>query len=183
MNKAFFLDRDGVIIEEKSYICQLSQSEIFPFTCDAIKRMNAAGYKVIGITNQSAIARGICTVEQVETIHEEITRILAENGAVIDKFYYSPFHVDGVVPQFSKKSDRRKPAPGMLLQAAKDFNIDLSQSYMVGDSEVDILAGKNAGCKTILVRTGKGPQTLEALKKKNILPDIITDNILTAIKD
>lgn len=182
MNKAIFLDRDGTIIEEKGYICSLGQSEIFPFTAEAVRLMNENFFKVIGITNQSAIARGICTREQVETIHQEVIHTLAKQGAKIDGFYYCPYHEQGVIPGYRKKSDWRKPAPGMILQAAADFNIDLSQSYMMGDDLIDIETGKNAGCRTVLVLTGKGRQTRERLAGLNIQPDLITENILTAIK-
>jgi histidinol phosphatase-like enzyme len=90
--------------------------------------------------------------------------------------------VEGVLPEFRKVSEWRKPGPGMILQAAKDFNVDLSESYMVGDDLIDIEAGKNAGCRTALVLTGKGCMAREKLPKKNIQPDIISENILTAIK-
>lgn len=182
MNKVIFLDRDGVIIEEKGYICDLSQSEIFPFAAEAVRLMNESGFKVIGITNQSSIARGICTIKQVETIHGEIIETLAKHGAVIEKFYYSPFHPQGTIRKYSKVSDWRKPAPGMILQAAADFNIDLSKSYIMGDDLVDIEAGINAGCKTVLVLTGKGREMRKNLTERNIQPDMIAENILTAIQ-
>ena len=182
MNKAIFLDRDGTIIEERGYICHLFESEIFPFTCEAVQLMQKNHFKVIGITNQSSIARGICTIKQVETIHRKITEILGKKGAKIDKFYYCPYHSEVGFEEFRKVSEWRKPAPGMILQAAKDFNIDLSESYMMGDDLIDIEAGKNAGCRTVLVLTGKGRMTREKLPEKNIQPDIISENILTAIK-
>jgi D-glycero-D-manno-heptose 1,7-bisphosphate phosphatase len=182
MNRAIFLDRDGVIIEEKGYICSLSQSVIFPFVGEAVRMMNESGFKVIGVTNQSAIARGYCTKDQVETIHREIIETLAKEGAVIDRFYYCPFLPGGTVPEYTKVSDLRKPAPGMILQAAADFDIDLSESYMMGDNIIDIETGINAGCKTVLVLTGKGGEMRKILEEKNIRPDLITENILTAIK-
>ncbi|MDQ1353930.1 MAG: D-glycero-D-manno-heptose 1,7-bisphosphate phosphatase [Acidobacteriota bacterium] len=183
MNKAIFFDRDGTIIEEKGYICRLQQSEIFPFTAEAVRLMNKNHFKAIVITNQSAIARGICTREQVETIHREITENLANQGAVIDRFYYCPFHIEAVIPAYREKSEWRKPMPGMIFQAAADFHIDLSQSYMVGDDVIDIETGKNAGCKTVLVLTGKGCQARELLPARGIQPDIISENLLTAIKE
>lgn len=181
MNKAIFFDRDGTIIEERGYISRLRQSEIFPFTAEAVRLMNENHFKAIVITNQSAIARGICTPEQVETIHREISETLAKQGAVIDRFYYCPFHTEGVIPAYKKKSECRKPLPGMIFQAAADFHIDLSQSYMVGDDLVDIETGKNAGCKTVLVLTGKGRQVFEQLPGRDIQPDIVSENILTVI--
>lgn len=183
MNKAIFLDRDGTMIEERGYICNLSQSEIFPFAAEAVRLMKENGFRVIGITNQSSIARGICTPRQVEGIHREITGTLAKSDAVIDGFYYCPYHVDGVVAEFKKKSDWRKPLPGMLLQGARDFNLDLSRSYMIGDDLIDIEAGKNAGCRTVLVLTGKGREMRETMVKRNIRPDLLTENILSAIRE
>ncbi len=181
--KAIFLDRDGTLIEERGYICRLSESFIFPFAAPAVEKMNAGGFLVIGITNQSSIARGICTVEQVEAIHVEITRRLEAEGARLDRFYYCPYHPRGKVDLYRRVSDLRKPEPGMLLQAARDFGIGLEQSYMIGDSPIDIEAGRRAGCITVLVLTGKGKDTREELKKKDIQPDIVTENILTAVKE
>lgn len=181
-NKAIFLDRDGTIIEDRHYICDLSQSEVFPFAYEAVQRMNRMGYKVIGVTNQSAIARGICTVEQVETTHREIRETLAQQGAVIDAFYYCPYHEDGVVEEYRQANHPwRKPQPGMLVQAAEDFGIYLGQSYMIGDAASDIQAGINAGCKTVLVLTGKGKNTQKELEQKGIVPGFTCENILTAL--
>jgi D-glycero-D-manno-heptose 1,7-bisphosphate phosphatase len=183
MNRAIFLDRDGTIIEEKGYICHLSESEIFPFAFDAVRRMNEHDFKVIVISNQSAVARGICTREQVETMHAEIRAAFLQRQAVIEKFYYCPYHVDGVIEAFKTNHPWRKPSTGMLLQAAADFHIDLRASYMVGDDVIDIRTGINAGCKTVLVLTGKGSQAREILKQKGIAPDFISENILTAINE
>jgi len=179
MNKAIFLDRDGTIIEECGYICHLSESEIFSFTPPAIRMMNEQGYKVFIITNQSSIARGICKKEEIEAIHKDIDMVLEKQGAIIDRYYYCPFLSGANVPDYQADHPWRKPRPGMLLQAASDFNIDLKDSFMIGDDVIDIQAGKHAGCKTVLVLTGKGFDTLEKLKSQNLLPDIITDNILT----
>jgi D-glycero-D-manno-heptose 1,7-bisphosphate phosphatase len=183
MNKAIFLDRDGTIIDELGYVCHLDQEKIYPFAFAAIKQMNQKGFKVIGITNQAAIARGICTYGEVDTFNNELLFALKEKGGVMDRFYFSPYHPDFQAETFLHLKDWRKPEPGMILQAAKDFNIDLQQSYMIGDSTIDIQAGKNAGCKTILVLTGKGKDSKKELKHRHIQPDIITDNILTAIQN
>ncbi len=182
MNKAIFLDRDGTLIEEKGYICHLEQSYIFPFAAQAILRMHELGFKVIVISNQSAIARGTCTTAQVEQIHADIARVLWQENARIDKFYYCPYHPKGIVPQYRQKHHWRKPQPGMILQAAQDFKLSLPDSYMIGDDLCDIQAGLQAGCKTILVLTGKGEQTRVKLAQEGLTPDLITENILTAIQ-
>lgn len=182
MNKAVFLDRDGTLIEDHDYICTLEESKIFPFAAEAVRLMNDGGYRVIGITNQSSIARGICTKEQVETIHREIMERLQKEGAHMERFYYCPYHPEGAVAQYRKFSSCRKPAPGMLLQAAADYDIDLSQSIMMGDNWMDIAAGLDAGCRTVLVLTGKNPAR-QLLAERNLRPDLVTDNILTAMRE
>jgi len=180
MKKAVFLDRDGTIIEENGFICRLPEGAIFPFSFEAIRLMNQKGYLVFCVTNQSAVARGICTKEEVEKIHQQLYHTFQHHQAEIHGFYYSPYHPQGIVEEYRQSHTWRKPSPGMLLQAAKDFAIDLSHSYMIGDSVIDIQAGKNAGCQTVLVLTGKGYQTREELESLNLCPDLTVDNILTA---
>jgi len=182
-NKAIFLDRDGIIMEDRGYICDFSEVSIFPFVVEALRLMNENNFKVIVVTNQSSIARGICTEDQVREIHRQTQQFFLDRGAVIDDFYYCPYHIDGVIKKFKKKHECRKPSPGMLLQAAKDYDIDLSRSFLIGDNECDILASQNAGCGSILVLTGKGKQTRTELKQKNINPYLITANILTAVEN
>ncbi len=182
-NQAIFLDRDGTLMEDRGYICDFSEAAIFPFAVDALRLMNENNFKVIVVTNQSSIARGICAEDQVREIHRQIQKFFLDREAVIDDFYYCPYHIDGVVEKFKKKHEYRKPSPGMLLQAAKDYHIDLTRSFLIGDNECDILAGQNAGCRSILVLTGKGEQTRTELKQKNIKPYLITANILTAAEN
>ncbi len=180
--KAFFFDRDGTIIEDKDYICDFEEVEIFPFSIEALKIAKKKNFISIGITNQSSIARGICTKAQVEKIHMNLINHFKLIGISIRKIYYCPFHEDGIVKEFRKKDPCRKPAPGMILKASEEFNIDLSESYMIGDSTRDILAGINAGCKTALVLTGNGKKAKEELENLNIKPDLIADNILEISK-
>lgn len=181
-NQAIFLDRDGTLMEDRGYICDFSEAAIFPFAIEAVRLMNEHNFKVIVVTNQSSIARAICTEDQVREIHRQIQEFFLNRGAVIDDFYYCPYHIDGVIEKFKKKHECRKPSPGMILQAAKDYDIDLSRSFLIGDSECDVLAGQNAGCRSILVLTGKGTQTRTELKRKNIKPDFVTPNLLTAVQ-
>ncbi len=185
MNRAIFLDRDGTIMEEKGYICHLVKSDIFPFAYEAVRMMNEYRFKVIVVTNQAAVARGIRSLEQVENLHAALREEFLQRQAVIEKFYYCPYHPEGVIDSLKKLHPWRKPSPGMLLQAAEDFHIDLSQSVMIGDDLIDILAGKNAGCKTILVLTGKGADTLKKLEESDpaIAPDGVSANIFTAVKE
>ena len=182
MEQAVFLDRDGTLIEDSGYICQFSQVKLFSFSIEAIKRINQKRYRVIVVTNQSSIARGICSESQIQRLHEEIASHFEHRGASIDRFYYSPYLEDGKIEKFRKKHSSRKPAPGMILEARRDFNIDLNRSFMIGDSSRDILAGKQAGCQTVLVLTGNGVQSIRELKQQNLMPDFIADNLLEAVE-
>ena len=182
MNRAVFLDRDGTLIREKGFICCFDEVEIFPFSVRAVQMMNASGFRVIVITNQSSIGRGICTESQVKAIHRELIAYFARNQATIDGIYYSPYLEDATLPEFRKRDQSRKPAPGMILQAAEDFKIDLDGSFMVGDSSRDIIAGNRAGCKSILVLSGNGPLAREEFEKQGVKPDFIAEDLLGAAK-
>jgi mannose-1-phosphate guanylyltransferase/phosphomannomutase len=161
--KAIFLDRDGTINKMVGFITKPEQFELLPGVAKAIKAINKSGYLAIVITNQPVIARGDCTFEQLQTIHNKMETELGKEGAFVDAIYVCPHHTDkgfsGERPEYKCDCDCRKPKPGLLLQAAKDFNIDLSQSYMIGDSDGDVRAGENAGVK-------------EAIKVENLLTDI-----------
>lgn len=147
--KAIFLDRDGTINKMVGFITKPEQFELLPGVAKAIKAINKSGYLAIVITNQPVIARGDCTFEQLQTIHNKMETELGKEGAFVDAIYVCPHHTDkgfsGERPEYKCDCDCRKPKPGLLLQAAKDFNIDLSQSYMIGDSDGDVKAGENAG--------------------------------------
>ena len=184
MNKeiAVFLDRDGTINKDRGYICRYEDIEIFPYAIDAIKVFRSRGFKVLVVTNQASIARAICTEEQVRDIHRRMNDFLQSAGAPIDAYYYSPYHEEGVVPAFTMKHEWRKPSPGMILQGAEDFNVDLARSYMVGDSAGDIIAGKRAGCRTILVLTGHGVKAREELAQQNEPADYVVDNLWEAVQ-
>ena len=149
--KAIFLDRDGTINKDCGFISDVRNFELLPEAAEAIKKINASGYLAIVVTNQPVIARGECTFEELERIHNKMETELGKKGAFIDGLYFCPHHPDkgfaGERTEYKCECACRKPAPGMLLQAAKDFNIDIASSYMIGDSEKDVLAGKNAGCK------------------------------------
>jgi D-glycero-D-manno-heptose 1,7-bisphosphate phosphatase len=150
-NKAFFLDRDGVIIRNVPYLNTTKDLEFLPGVDNAIKLINNFGYKCIVITNQSGIARGIVSVDQVFSIHEYVKKSLEKAGAIIDAFYFCPHHLKGNIAMYTVECDCRKPRSGMFFQAAKDHNLSLVDSIMVGDSNIDIEAGRNAGCKSFLL--------------------------------
>lgn len=147
--KAVFLDRDGVINEEKGYITSINGLSIFSFALNAIKRIKQAGFLTIVVTNQSAIARGMLTEE---TLMEINTYLKDRTG--MDAVYYCPHHIDGIIDEYTKTCHCRKPDTGMIERACKDYNINLSDSWMIGDRISDIRTGKKAGLKTVLVKSG-----------------------------
>ncbi len=181
MNRAVFLDRDGTLIEDRGYICLFSQVGFYPFAIEAVKFINQNHYKCIVVTNQSAVARGICSDAQVKQLNQELTDWFFKQGAIIDDFYHCPFHEAGSVHPYNTRSDCRKPEPGMLLQAAGDHSLNLAESYMIGDKACDIMAGRKAGCKTILVKTGDVGKNQRILAATDINPDFQTNNILSAV--
>ncbi len=156
--KAIFLDRDGVINKHIGFLRHIDDFELIEGVSDAIRHINQSGYLAIVVTNQPVIARGEVTWDELHEIHRKMETLLGKEGAYIDGLYICPHHPDkgfeGERPEYKFVCECRKPKPGMLLQAAHDFNIDLSKSYMIGDSQSDIEAGKNAGCKeSILIGT------------------------------
>lgn len=150
--RAIFLDRDGVINKYVGFLRDIHQFELLPNVSKAIKKINNSGYLAIVVTNQPVIARGEVTREELNEIHNKMETFLGQEGAYLDGIYYCPHHPHkgyaGEIVELKIDCDCRKPKPGMLIQASKDFNINLNQSWMIGDSDNDILAGENAGCKT-----------------------------------
>ena len=173
--KAIFLDRDGTINQYVGFLRNIDDFKLNDGVSEAIKRINQSGYLAIVVTNQPVIARGEVSWEELHEIHKKMETLLGKDGAYIDGLYICPHHPDkgfeGERPEYKFDCDCRKPKPGLLLQAAKDFNIDLSQSYMIGDSERDVEAGRNAGCKeSIMVDTNKQDALLEVIEQ---LPFVI----------
>lgn len=153
--KAIFLDRDGTINKYVGFLTDIDKFELIDGVSEAIKKINHSEYLAIVITNQPVIARGEVSIDELNEIHNKMETLLGLDGAYIDGLYYCPHHPDkgfiGERPEYKIICECRKPKPGMLLKAEKDFNIDLSESYMIGDGKNDIECGKNAGCKTALV--------------------------------
>lgn len=153
--KAVFLDRDGTINRYVGYLTNAEDFELLPGVAEAIRKINLSGYLAIVVTNQPSIARGELSYDGLDEIHKKMETLLGQQGAYVDHIYFCPHHPDkgfpGEVPSLKFECSCRKPKPGMLLQAAEDFNIDLSSSWMIGDDERDVGAGKNAGCHTALI--------------------------------
>ena len=150
-NKAIFLDRDDTLIEDPGYINKPNQVKLLDGVPEALIELRAMGYMLIVVSNQSAVARGMVSEKTLSEIHDRLSQLLNEKGAYLDRIYYCPYHPDGVVPKYCKESDWRKPNPGMMLAAADEMDIDLTESWCIGNSDSDIEAGLRAGCKTILI--------------------------------
>lgn len=154
--KAIFLDRDGTINKYVGFLRNIQDFELIDGVTDAIKMINQSGYLAIVVTNQPVIARGEVSLKELDDIHNKMETLLGEEGAYVDAIYYCPHHPDkgfeGERPEYKKICDCRKPKPGMLIKAAKDYNIDLNESWMIGDGLNDIEAGKAAGCKSLLLK-------------------------------
>lgn len=168
--KAIFLDRDGTINKYVGFLTKPEEFDLLPGVAEAIRQINHSGYLCIVVSNQPVIARGDCTFEELEIIHEKMETLLGKEGVFVDAIYYCPHHPDkgfeGERPEYKFDCNCRKPKPGLLLQAAKDWNIDLSQSYMIGDSERDVAAGNAAGCKQSYFLNTNEPEALLSIINK-----------------
>lgn len=160
LKKAVFFDRDGTINEEVGYIRDINNLKLINGAAGSIQKLKNAGYLAILITNQSGPARGYYSEEWVNQLNLRVQELLKENGTFLDGVYYCPHLPDGSVPEYSIECDCRKPNTGLFLKAVEDFGIDLKSSYMIGDKATDVEAGHNAGCISILLKTGYGENVL-----------------------
>lgn len=175
-HKAIFLDRDDTLIEDPGYINDPDDVKLLPGVAETLAGLRKMGYKLVVVTNQSAVARGILSEDVLDDIHERLEVLLSRQGVYLDGIFYCPYHPEGVIPKYRRESDYRKPNPGMLLEAARDMNIDLEKSWMIGNSYSDVAAGHSAGCRTILVSSSANP----AAKEKG---DPEADKIAVNIKE
>lgn len=195
---AVFLDRDNTIIHNDGDLGDPDQVKLMQGAASAIASVCGLGYKVVVVTNQGGVARGKYNEEDVDAVHDRIEAMIHEraNGARIDAFYFCPFHPQGTVARYKKEHPTRKPKPGMLLQAAEDLDLDLSQSWMVGDALRDIEAGAAAGCRTVLLQTDWTNTSLADLRKleatkagkktvgrgKKVEPDFVAKGLVEAVR-
>ncbi len=180
MDKAIFLDRDGTIIKEVNYLDNINDVELLPEAVKGLKRLKEAGFLLIITTNQSGLARGYLTEFELEEINEYLLDLLKKNGVIIDELFYCPHHVDGIIDRYKRDCECRKPKIGMVKKAQEKYDIDLNNSYVIGDTLKDVGLAKNFGGKSILVKTGYG----QALADDKVVliphPDYIADNLLEA---
>lgn len=175
--RAVFLDRDGTLNKYVGFLRDIDDFELLPGVAQAVRAVNDSGFLAIVVTNQPVIARGEVTEEQLKEIHNKLETLLGLEGAYLDAIYYCPHHphkgFEGEIPELKFDCGCRKPKTGMLERAADDFNIDLSASWMVGDSENDIKCGLNAGCKTALIGSGSFGQTVTAVSLREFTEEYL----------
>jgi D-glycero-D-manno-heptose 1,7-bisphosphate phosphatase len=160
---AVFLDRDGTINEEVGYLDRLEKLRLVPGAAEAIRLINESGMKAVVVTNQSGVARGFFTETFVDEVHSHLRKMLREEGASLDGFYFCPHHPSEGQGRYVRTCNCRKPSPGLLLRAAEELSLEPERSYMVGDTLKDIEAASRIGVRGILVRTGYGAEAAAAL--------------------
>jgi D-glycero-D-manno-heptose 1,7-bisphosphate phosphatase len=183
MKRAVFIDRDGTISEEVGYINHPSRFRVFPYAAAAIKYLNENGWLAIVVTNQAGVARGYFSEDMIQTVHADMTRELESGGASLDAIYYCAHHPSVGEPPYRMECDCRKPKPGLISRAAKDFDIDLTGSWMVGDRYSDVELARNAGVNSMFVMSGYGRGEWEHQQASWVKrPDLVAENLLDAVK-
>ncbi len=180
--RAVFLDRDGTIMVDKDYLHDPEQVELIPQAAEAMKALKEAGFALVIVSNQSGVARGLFTVDDVERVNRRLLSLLHERGVEVDGFYYCPYHSHGTVTEFTAHSPLRKPGPGMPELAARDLAIDLRRSYVIGDKVEDLWLGRIIGATPLLVRTGYGHLSEKQLRLYNLDKSFdVTDDLMEAV--
>jgi D-glycero-D-manno-heptose 1,7-bisphosphate phosphatase len=177
---AVFLDRDGTIIEEIGYLDRIDRISLYPWSIDAIRALNRAGFRVVLVTNQSGIARGYFTEARLDELHRHLAALLAEGGAHIDAYYYCPHHPDGSVEAYARECGCRKPGRGLVDRAVDAFGIDPARSFVIGDRWLDVELARAIGARGLLVRTGYGAVE-EQGPPDALAADAIVDNLIGAV--
>ena len=179
MRPAVFLDRDGTLIEERNYLDRLDSIAPFPGVAAALARLRDAGFALVLVTNQAGVARGYFDESFVRAAHEHLAALFARDGIVLDGYYYCPHHPEGAVEAYRRGCRCRKPAPGMVEEAARDLDLDVARSFVIGDKWLDVELAKNAGARGILVRTGHGAD-VEAEPPHGLQPFASVDTLADA---
>lgn len=179
MRPAVFLDRDGTLIDERNYLDRLDQIEPLPGAAAALARLRDAGFALVVVTNQAGVARGYVDEPFVRAAHDRLAALFARDGLVLDGYYYCPHHPEGSVAAYRRACRCRKPSPGMIEEAARDLDLDVARSFVIGDKWLDVELATNAGARGILVRTGYGADN-EAERPRGLQPFAIADNLTGA---
>jgi len=181
--RAVFIDRDGTISEEVGYINHLSRFRLFPYASSAIKHLNENGWLAIVITNQAGVARGYFSEDTIRAVHNAMTNELKSNGAQLDAIYYCAHHPSVGEPPYRLDCDCRKPKPGLISRAVKDFDINLEESWMVGDRYSDVELARNAGINSIFVMSGYGRGEWEHQRPNwTDKPDLVAEDLWEAVR-
>jgi D-glycero-D-manno-heptose 1,7-bisphosphate phosphatase len=177
---AAFLDRDGTLIEEVGYLDRLERVDLYPWTIDAIRALNRAGVRVVLVSNQSGVARGFFTEQVVADVHRHLAKLLEAGGARIDAYYYCPHHPDGRVAEYAIACECRKPNPGLVERAIREFGIDPACSFVVGDRWLDVALARRVNARGVLVRTGYGATEIRK-PPAGMRADAVADNLAGAV--
>lgn len=175
-----FLDRDGTLIEEVGYLSHLDRIVLYPWSIESVKLLNRAGFKVVVVTNQAGVARGLFDEDFIDEAHRFLDQKFGDGGAMIDKFYYCPHHPEASVEAYRCECDCRKPKAGMLWKAAQELQLELSHSFVIGDRLSDLRLGPAVGAKSVLVRTGYGETTARELTD-DVEVDYTAPELMTAV--
>lgn len=178
--KAVFLDRDGTLVEEVHYLRSIEQLRVYDWTPAALHLLREAGFALVVVTNQAAVARGIVDEPFVRLTHDVLASRLAADGIGFEAIYYCPHHPDGIVQQYRMVCECRKPSPGLLLQAADEHHLDLASSFVVGDRWLDVELAERAGARGILVKTGHGAREAETPAPSHVHPVAVVATLLEA---
>ena len=184
MRRAVFIDRDGTISEEVGYVNHPARFRVFSYATEAIRALNDAGWLAVLVTNQAGVARGYFNEDMIKSVHELLRQELARGGAQLDAIYYCPHHPSVGAPPYRLDCDCRKPRPGLIQRAARDFEIDLAESWMVGDRYGDVELAHNAGVRAAFVLSGYGRGEWEY--QRNVWqhqPDLVADDLLAAVRE
>jgi D-glycero-D-manno-heptose 1,7-bisphosphate phosphatase len=181
---ALFVDRDGVIIRDVHLLTRIDQVEVLPGVAEAVAKAQGAGFAVVGVSNQTVVARGLCSEADVRAVHAHIDQQLTAAGCqALDGWYFCPHHPDADVPAYRQRCDCRKPEPGLLQMAARELGLDLEASLMVGDRLSDVAAGQAAGCRSALVRSGAhGAAPIVGMENRgDVQPALECPDLLAAV--
>jgi D-glycero-D-manno-heptose 1,7-bisphosphate phosphatase len=186
MNAAIFLDRDGVLIEDAHLLTDPGEIRVLEGVPQALGKLKQAGFKLIVVSNQTVVARGLATEQEVYAVNAEIDRLLEQAGGPhLDGFYFCPHHPNATLPAYRIVCECRKPRPGLLLRAAREHDVNLGASFAVGDRITDVIAGARAGCRTVLIQTGEHQspliETVEPLDE-TVQPDHVCADLRAAAR-
>ncbi|HEY3025816.1 MAG TPA: HAD family hydrolase [Pyrinomonadaceae bacterium] len=182
--RAVFIDRDGTVSEEVGYVNHPSRFRLLPHSAEAIRLLNEAGWLAVLVTNQAGVARGYFSEEMIQRVHDRLHRELAGEGARLDAIYYCAHHPSVGEPPYRLDCDCRKPKPGLIHRAASEFDIEIAESWMVGDRLGDVELGRNAGTHSALVMTGYGRGEWEHQRGSwTVEPDLVAEDLLEAVQE